>query len=208
MARGTVFCVFIYVSKWRVPMTDHLLTFPSLKPRGSLLKRLQQLLNDIPWNVAQMLFFPSGIIVITLVTSSFCTISWKCHVYRKLDLWITNPAKHSSLVYTGSWRTIACQYIEINSEHAKKHHYITSLPATLDQQVNSGSYKRRLHAALTHLQHLGTCAGLLFVDLSSAFDIIMTKLLNLAIGDDTCRWIKDLTNRSERWSRLCGIAVQ
>lgn len=48
MARGTVFCVFIYVSKWRVPMTNHLLTFPSVKPRGSLLKRLQQLLNDIP----------------------------------------------------------------------------------------------------------------------------------------------------------------
>ncbi len=60
-----------------------------------------------------------------------------------------------------------------------------------------------LHIALNHLEHPGTYVRMLFVDFTSAFNTIIpsrmvTKLLNLAISDHICLWIKDfLTDRTQ-----------
>ncbi|XDV11181.1 hypothetical protein PO909_000189 [Leuciscus waleckii] len=52
-----------------------------------------------------------------------------------------------------------------------------------------------LHATLSHLEHSGSYARLLFIDFSSAFntiipDILIKKLLGLHLPPSTCAWIK------------------
>uniref|UniRef100_A0A8C5AV64 Reverse transcriptase domain-containing protein n=1 Tax=Gadus morhua TaxID=8049 RepID=A0A8C5AV64_GADMO len=61
-----------------------------------------------------------------------------------------------------------------------------------------------LHSTLSHLEHPGTYARLLFIDYSSAFntiipDILINKLLGLHLPASTCAWIKDfLSNRPQQ----------
>lgn len=90
-------------------------------------------------------------------------------------------------------------------------HIKASLSPTLDQhqfaykanRSTADAINTALHCVLTHLEHPGTYARLLFVDFSSAFNCIIpgrlvSKLYGLGISTNICRWIFDfLTDRPQ-----------
>ena len=86
-----------------------------------------------------------------------------------------------------------------------------SLPPSLDRhqfayranRSTADAINTALHNILTHLEHPGTYARLLFLDFSSAFNCIIpsqlvSKLLSLGINQNICSWIRDfLTDRPQ-----------
>jgi len=90
-------------------------------------------------------------------------------------------------------------------------HITSSLPHTLDRhqfaykanRSTADAINTALHCVLTHLEHPGTYARLLFVDFSSAVNCIISgrlvsKLHGLGISTNICRWINDfLTDRPQ-----------
>ncbi len=64
-----------------------------------------------------------------------------------------------------------------------------------------------LHTALTHLEHQGSYVRMLFVDISSAFNMVIpsrlvTKLTDLGFCQPTCYWIKDFLTNHHQTVRL------
>lgn len=90
-------------------------------------------------------------------------------------------------------------------------HVKSLLPPSLDQHQFAYRANRStedaintvLHSVLTHLEHPGSYARILFVDFSSAFNTIIPrrlvdKLLDLGVAESMSRWIKDfLTDRPQ-----------
>lgn len=86
-----------------------------------------------------------------------------------------------------------------------------ALPPTLDPHkytyrtnwLTEDTISTALHPVLLHLERQGTCARLLFVDCSSAFNTIIPsrlfiKMSDLGLQHIICLWIQDfLTNRPQ-----------
>lgn len=93
-----------------------------------------------------------------------------------------------------------------------RQHIMTFIPPSFDTHQFAYRANRSpedaitttLHAVLSHFEHQGSYAQMLFVDFSSAFNTILphrlvNKLLDIRIPHSTCLWIKDfLTQRTQR----------
>ncbi len=95
-------------------------------------------------------------------------------------------------------------------ERLLKNHICSSIPATLDplqfvyrpNRFTDDAISQVLHSSLTHIDSKnGNYVRLLFIDYSSAFNIIVpiklaVKLIDLGLNSSLCDWIQDfLTGR-------------
>ncbi|KAK7910081.1 hypothetical protein WMY93_014765 [Mugilogobius chulae] len=94
-------------------------------------------------------------------------------------------------------------------ERLVQQHLKSSLSPHLDQhqfayranRSTADAINTALHTALCHLEHPNSYVRMLFLDFSSAFNCIIpsrlvSKLQDLGINPNTCRWVQDfLTNR-------------
>ncbi len=120
--------------------------------------------------------------------------------------------KQAAITSLNDYRPIALPPVLMKYlERLVLHHIRTALPPTLDPHQYAYRANRSkddaisiaLHSVLCHLEHQGTYVQLLFLDFSSAFNIILPsrffyKMSDLGNQYNICLWIKDfLTDRPQ-----------